>query len=119
VVEAIVAQYTDSGSHDGRALLLITTRPGLRDAFLHTAAGIEHPLTTVIAERIGDTSQHTARVLAASVAAAVRIALERWIQPPAAPTAVSGLVVPSGSLPGLLRASLAPLAPALEAAGKR
>jgi AcrR family transcriptional regulator len=119
VVEAIVAQYTDPGSHDGRALLLITTRAGLRDAFLDTAAGIEHPLTTVIAERIGDTGQHTARVLAASVAAAVRIALERWIQPLAASTAASGLVVPSGSLPGLLRASLAPLTPALEAAGKR
>lgn len=119
VVEAIVAQYTDPGSHDGRALLLITTRPGLRDAFLDTAAEIEHPLTAVIAERIGDTGQHTAQVLAASVAAAVRIALERWIQVPAAATAISGLVVPSGSLPELLHASLAPLTPALEAAEGR
>jgi AcrR family transcriptional regulator len=119
VVEAIVAQYTDPGSHDARALLLITTRPGLRDAFLDTTAEIEHPLTAVIAERIGDTGRHTAQVLAASVAAAVRIALGRWIQPPAAATAISGLVVPSGSLPELLRASLAPLTPALEAAERR
>ena len=117
VVEAIVAQYTDPGSDNG-ALLLIISRPALRDAFLGTTAQIEHPLTAVIAERIGDTGQHTARVLAASVAAAVRIALERWIEP-AASTTISGLVVPSGSLPELLRTSLAPLTPALEAAERR
>jgi hypothetical protein len=58
-------------------------------------------------------------VLAASVAAAVRIALQRWIRPATAPPAPGGLVVPSGSLPGLLRAALAPLRPALDAAGKR
>jgi AcrR family transcriptional regulator len=119
VVEAIVEQYTDPGTHDRDVLLLITTRPALRDAFLDTAAGIEHPLTAVIAERIGDTDQHTARVLSASVAAAVRIALQRWVQPAAGSRAASGLVVPSGSLPELLRTALAPLAPALEAAERR
>ena len=119
VVGAIVEQYTDPGSHDPRALLLITTRPALRDAFLGTTAGIEDPLTAVIAERIGDTDQHTARVLSASVAAAVRIALQRWVQPAAGSRAASGLVVPSGSLPELLRTALAPLAPALEAAERR
>jgi AcrR family transcriptional regulator len=119
VIEAIVEQYTDPGSRDRDVLLLITTRPALRDAFLGTAAAIEHPLTAVIAERLGDTGQHTARVLAASVAAAVRIALERWLRPDAASPAASGLVVPSGSLPDLLRAALAPLAPALDAAERR
>ena len=116
VTEAIVEQYTDPGSHDPGALLLITTRPALRDAFLGTAAGIEDPLTAVIAERIGDPDQHTARVLSASVAAAVRIALEQWVRPAGTPPAASGLVVPSGSLPELLRTALAPLAPALDAA---
>jgi AcrR family transcriptional regulator len=116
VIEAIVEQYTGPGSHDPRALLLITTSSALRDAFLDTAAGIEHPLTTVITERIGDTGQHTARVLAASVAAAVRIALQQWLRP--AP-ANSGLVAVSGSLPDLLRTALAPLTPALDAAEKR
>jgi AcrR family transcriptional regulator len=116
VVEAIVEQYTDSGSHDPRVLLLITTSPALRDAFLDTAAGIEHPLTAVIAGRIGDTGQHTARVLSASVAAAVRIALQQWLQP--AP-ANSGLVAVSGSLPDLLRTALAPLTPALDDAERR
>jgi AcrR family transcriptional regulator len=118
VTEAMVEQYTDPGDDARDALLLITTRPSLRDAFLGTAAEIENPLTAVIAERIGDTGQHTAQVLAASVAAAVRVALERWLRA-AAPLPASGLVVPSGSLPGLLRASLAPLAPALDAAEHR
>ncbi len=116
VVEAIVEQYTDPGSHDPRALLLITTSSALRGAFLDTAAGIEDPLTAVIAERIGDTGRHTARVLSASVAAAVRIALQRWLRPSAESRTASGLVMPSGSLPDLLRTSLAPLAPALDAA---
>jgi AcrR family transcriptional regulator len=111
VLEAIVEQYTeDPGERHRDALLLITTRPTLRDAFVDTAAAIEHPLAAAIAERI-DTEPHTARVLAASVAAAVRVALQQW-----APAMSGGLVVPSGSLPDLLRASLAPLTPALDAA---
>jgi AcrR family transcriptional regulator len=117
VVEAVVEQYTGPGENDRDALLLITTRPGLLDAFLRTAAEIEHPLAAVIADRTGDTDGGTARVLSASVAAAVRIALERWLRPAPASLAASGLVVPSGSLPELLRASLAPLRPALDAAG--
>jgi AcrR family transcriptional regulator len=119
VVEAIVEQYTDPGSHDRDALLLITTRPALRDAFLHTAAEIEDPLATVIAERLSDHDLHTAQVLSASIAAAVRIALQRWVQPAAAGPAASRLVVPSGSLPELLRTALAPLTPALDAAERR
>jgi MftR C-terminal domain len=112
-----VEQYTDPGSHDPRALLLITASPALRDAFLGTAAGIEHALATVIADRTG-TSQPTARVLAASAAAAVRIALAQWTRP-AGSSAASGLITVSGSLPELLRAALAPLTPALDAAGRK
>jgi AcrR family transcriptional regulator len=119
VTEAIVEQYTDPGSHDPHALLLITTSPALRNAFLGTAAGIEHPLAAVIAERTGDTGQLTAQVLSASVAAAVRIALAQWIRPAAESPAASGLIAVSGSLPELLRAALAPLRPALDAAGER
>lgn len=105
VVEAVVEQYTSEPANE--PLLLITTRPALRDAFVDTATAIEDPLTDAIAER---TERQTARVLAASVAAAVRIALEDWTQP------TGGLVVVTGSLPDLLRAALAPLAPALDAA---
>lgn len=117
VIEAIVDQYAGEPSHD--ALLLITTRPTLRDAFVDTTTAIEHPLTDAIAERLGDTESHTARVLAASVAAAVRVALEQWLQTTAASSTTSGLVVPSGSLPDLLRTTLAPLTPALDAAEQR
>ncbi|HEX2132771.1 MAG TPA: TetR/AcrR family transcriptional regulator [Actinophytocola sp.] len=106
VVEAIVAQYTDPGDH----ALLITTTPALRDAFLGTTAVIEHPLAGAIAARIDDAD--TARVLAAGVAAAVRVALERWLRP----TGSAGLVTVAGSLPDLLRAALEPLRPALDAA---
>jgi hypothetical protein len=66
----------------------------------------------VLAERLGDPD--TARVLAASVAAAVRIALDRWVRP-----AGGGLVVVRDSLAGHLRTALAPLAPALDAADER
>ncbi|CAI7981015.1 TetR/AcrR family transcriptional regulator [Frankia sp. Hr75.2] len=118
IIEAIVAQYTDPGSHDPSALLLITTRPTLRDAFLGTVNEIEQPLTAVIAERLGDSDQLTAHVLAASVATAVRIALTRWLTTATSPAA-GGLVLLSGSLPELLRAALAPLGPAFEAAERR
>jgi AcrR family transcriptional regulator len=116
ITGAITEQYTDPGTHDRDVLLLLTTSSALRDAFLDTAAGIEHPLTAVIAERTGDTGQHTARVLSASVAAAVRIALQQWLRPP---PANNGLVAVSGSLPDLLQTALAPLAPALDAAERR
>ncbi len=112
VVEAIVHHYSDPDEAGRDALVLITTRPALRDAFVNTATTIEQPLADAIAERISSADLHTARILAASVAAAIRIALEQWIQP----SAVSGLVVPSGSLPDLLRTALAPLTPALDAA---
>ncbi|WP_322723826.1 TetR/AcrR family transcriptional regulator [Streptomyces spongiae] len=124
IAEAVVEQYTNTGEHEHEALLLITTRTALRDAFLDTTAGIEAPLTAVIAERIGDVGAHAARVLAASVAAAVRIALEGWLQPTGNAEAAGGfgtggLVVPSGSLPDRLRAALAPLTPAFDAAEQR
>ncbi|MGW7685180.1 TetR/AcrR family transcriptional regulator [Kribbella sp. NPDC054772] len=121
VTEAVVEQYTNTSERDHKALLLITTQTALRDAFLDITAGIEPPLTAVIAERLDDVETQTARVLAASVAAAVRIALEGWLRPAGqagigASFAAGGLVVPSGSLPDQLRTALAPLAPAFDAA---
>ena len=118
VADAVVEHYTDPGEHGRDALLLITTRPALRNAFVDTAAAIERPLADAIAARLGDSDRDTARVLAASVAAAVHVALERWLQPAASP-APGVLVVPSGSLPDLLRTALAPLTPALDAAEQR
>ncbi|MEV4596368.1 TetR/AcrR family transcriptional regulator [Amycolatopsis sp. NPDC049253] len=112
VVEAVVTQYTEPGEEAREALLLITTSPALRTAYARSATALEPPLTEVLAERVPDGP--TARVLAAAVAAAVRIALEQWAQP-----VTSGFVVVSGSLPDLLRSALAPLVPALTAAQAR
>ncbi|MEU1471670.1 TetR/AcrR family transcriptional regulator [Streptomyces sp. NPDC005761] len=123
ITEAVVEQYTNAGEREHEALLLIPTRTALRDAFLDTTADIEPPLTAVITERLGDAGAHTAHVLAASVAAAVRIALESWLPPTGNAAAgnfyAGGLVVPSGSLPDRLRAALTPLAPAFDAAERR
>ncbi|WP_199434713.1 TetR/AcrR family transcriptional regulator [Qaidamihabitans albus] len=116
VTEAVVEQYTDPDERDRDVLLLITTRPTLREAFVETATAIEHSLASAIARRLGDTEANTTRVLAASVAAAVRVALQQWVQPAAGTPRAGGLVVPSGSLPDLLRAALATLTPALDAA---
>ncbi len=116
VVEAVVEQYTDPGEHHRDALLLITTHTELREAFIATTGALEHPLADAITRRVNGIDPHTALVLAASVAAAIRVALQGWVRPGTAP---GGLVVPSGSLPDLLRTALAPLAPALDAAGQR
>ncbi|WP_405697642.1 TetR/AcrR family transcriptional regulator [Streptomyces coelicoflavus] len=125
VTEAVVEQYTDAGEGGHEALLFITTRPALRHAFLDSTAGIEPPLTAVIAERLTGTGAPTARVLAASVAAAVRIALEGWLRPAGEDAGAvggldaGGLIVPVGSLSDRLRAALAPLAPSFDAAERR
>ena len=114
LTEAVLDQHI--APRDPGELLLITGSPALRAAYLDTAAAIEDPLTAAIGRRLGDTDTLTARVLAASVAAAVRTALQQWIQPPGAPHPTGGFVVPSGSLPDLLRSALAALTPALDAA---
>ncbi|RMI31499.1 TetR family transcriptional regulator [Nocardia stercoris] len=114
VVDAVVARYTDPGERHRDALLLITTHPALRAAFLDTTGALSEPLAAAIADRLDARDELTADVLAGSVAAAIRVALGHWLQPAAG----SGFVVTSGSLPGLLRAALAPLVPALDAAGR-
>ncbi|SHI66503.1 DNA-binding transcriptional regulator, AcrR family [Nocardiopsis flavescens] len=116
VTEAVVEQYTDTGGREREVLRLVTARGALREAFLDSSDAIAPPLTAVIAARPGVDGTATARVLAASVAAAVRIALEEWLRAPAGEGRAGGLVVPSGSLPDRLREALEPLAPALDAA---
>ncbi|MFS8199541.1 TetR/AcrR family transcriptional regulator [Streptomyces sp. CWNU-52B] len=126
VTEAVVEQYTNTGEREHEALLLITTRTALRAAFLETTADLEPPLAAAIAEHLDGAGAHTAtaRVLAASVAAAVRVVLEGWLRPAGSGEAAGslgagGLVVPSGSLPDQLRAALTLLAPAFDAVERR
>ncbi|BAJ26179.1 putative TetR family transcriptional regulator [Kitasatospora setae KM-6054] len=117
VTDAVVEKYADTAAQDPRALLLVVSRPALREAFLDTTAGIEPPLADAIAERLDGAEPLTARVLAAATAAAVRVALGEWLRPAAGPAGGTGaLVVPAGPLPDRLRAALAPLAPAFAAA---
>jgi AcrR family transcriptional regulator len=116
VIDAVVEQYTDRDERAREAMLLVTTSPALRHAFVRSITAVENPLADAIGRRLGDDDPYTARVLAASVAAAIQVALGQWLQPSQSSAAPGGLVVPHGSLPDLLRNALAPLAPALDAA---
>ncbi|MFE5286251.1 TetR/AcrR family transcriptional regulator [Nocardia sp. NPDC056611] len=118
IIDAVLTEYTDPGETRRDALLLITTHPALREVFLGTTGAISKPLAAAITERLGAIDEFTAPVLAAGVAAAIRVALEQWLQP-ASDTAIAGFVVVSGSLSDLLRAALAPLVPALDDAETR
>lgn len=111
VIDAVVEQYTDPARPARDALVLIMTNPALRAAYVAAAATIEEPLVDAIVERSDGIDGLTARVLAAGVAAAVRVALQHWLS-----STSSGLVVPSGSLPTLLRTALTPLRAALDVA---
>ena len=75
VIDAVIEQYTDPRDAADDALLLITTHPGLREVYVNTATTIEPVLADAIAERVDDPA--TAEVLAASVAAAARVALRQ------------------------------------------
>src|SRR6266702_3310323 len=57
VVEAIVEQYTEPDERGRDALLLITTHPALREAFIGTTAAIADPLAAAIANRLHGTDE--------------------------------------------------------------
>src|SRR5690606_5576591 len=115
---AVVEVHTDPPETGRDAMLLITTSPALRSAYVEDATSMEDALADAIVERCGDVDRTTARVLAAGVAAATRVALQEWLGAAGASPS-GGLVVPTGSLPELLRTALAPLRPALDAADPR
>jgi AcrR family transcriptional regulator len=117
VVESVVEQYSTAGDEARDALVLVTTDAALRAAYVQSATTIEGPLAEAIAARSPGMNDLTARVLAATVGAAVKVAVGEWIQSTA--TSSSGLVVPSGSLAELIRAALWPLRPALDGASSR
>lgn len=119
VIDAVVGQYTDSADHPRDALLMITTSPVLRTRYVDTVAAIEGPLAEAITERCQGMDQLTAEALAASVAAAVKVAIRQWLQSKGKPSSLTGFVVTSGSLSDLIRSALAPLVPALATAANR
>jgi AcrR family transcriptional regulator len=116
VIDTVVEQYI--GEPAGDALTMITTTPRLRTEFIDAVATIQPPLAAAIAERIGQTDSLIADVLAAAVAAAVRVALQHWVQPPGEGMLSDNgfIVVTDQPLSGLLRDALECLAPVLQAA---
>ncbi|NUT33730.1 MAG: TetR family transcriptional regulator [Hamadaea sp.] len=116
VIDAVVEQYTDPGDDARDALLLITGTPALRARYIDTVTMIEDQLAAAISRRCPGMDPLTAQTLSASVGAAAKVALRQWLQAAATPSPMKGFVIPSGSLPHLMRAALAPLAPALRAA---
>lgn len=119
VVHAVVGLYTNSGDHTRDALLLITTSPALHACYVDTVTTIEGPLAEAIIGRCPGMDRMTAQVLSASIGAAAKVALRQWLQSTSATPSMSGFVVPSGSLPDLVRTALMPLVPALDAAATR
>jgi AcrR family transcriptional regulator len=124
VIEAVVTQYDEPGLPAGDLLRLVASTRGLRSEFVGTVTAIEQPIANAIAARTGGEGL-APKVLAAAVSAAARVAVENWIRPAddagqaqetAGHPGPSLLVMPSGSLPDLLRDALASIAPALEAA---
>ncbi|WP_197679819.1 TetR/AcrR family transcriptional regulator [Microlunatus soli] len=119
VISAIVEQYADPGDQARDVLLMITTSPALRESYADSVAISERPLADALIERAPDIDPLTARVLAAGVGAAARVAIHDWLTSVAVSASSTGFVVPAGSLAERMRAALLPLAPAFEAAVKR
>ena len=116
VIDAVVEQHTDPGDHARDALLMITTSPALHACYVDTVTTIEGPLAEAMIERCQGLDRLTAQVLSAGVGAAAKVALRQWLQSASMSESMNGFVVPSGSLPDLIRTALLPLVPALDAA---
>jgi AcrR family transcriptional regulator len=118
VISAIVEQYADPGDQAQDVLLMIITSTALRESYADSVAMSEQPLADALIQRAPGIDPMTAHVLAASLGAAARVAIQSWLTSVAVSTSSSGFVVPASSLPDRMRAALIPLAPALEAAAK-
>jgi AcrR family transcriptional regulator len=118
VIDAVVGQYSEPGDDARDALLMITTSPVLRACYVDAVAAMDGPLADAIAERHPGIDRLTAEVLAAGVGGAAKVALRQWLRSASVPGSMPGFVVPSGSLPELIRSALLPLVPAFDAAGQ-
>ena len=116
VIDAVIEQYTDPDDEARGALLMITTSPGLRKCYADAAGSLAEPLSSALIERAQGIDPISAKVLAAGVGAAAKVAIREWLQSGAESAQVSDFVVTDDSLPDLVRKALAPLAPALDAA---
>jgi AcrR family transcriptional regulator len=117
VVEVVVEQYATADEPGRAELMMITSAAGLRAAFLDTVSAIDEPLAAAMADRTGRHDDLVIAVLAAAVSAAARVGAERWLRSWTG-TGDGLVVVPSASLPDLLREAMAGLVPALAAADR-
>lgn len=116
VTRTVVDRYVDESAHMQDALLMITTSPTLQSSYADSVAMSEDSLADALIERAGGMDPLTARILAASIGAAARVAIHDWLTSGTAAPSNSDFVIPAGSLQDRMRAALAPLKPALEAA---
>lgn len=113
VINAIVEQYTDPGEHGSEVMLMVTNSPALRSSYADSIAPDGRPLAEALSRRVAGMDPLTADVLAASIGAAARVAIEDWLTSASTPALSTGFVVPAGSLPDRLRTALTALSPAL------
>lgn len=105
IIAAFVEQYREPGAQE---FALINSTSALLDAYLDAALSVEPPVAEVIAERTGKDALGAA-VVAGAVAAAARIAVQRWVE-----VRPSGLVVvPEVSVEDWLREAIMHLEPVL------
>lgn len=119
VVDAVVELYADPGEQARDAMLMIRNSAALRACYVDTVTAIDEPLAEALTQRCPGIDPLAAQALAAAVGAAARVALRQWLRSAIVPASMSGFVVPSGSLPDLVRTALRPLVPALDAAATR
>ena len=113
VIDAVVAQHSEPADD---ALMMVTASPALRACYVDTVAALEDILTEAIAVRHSELERLTAAVLSASVGAATKVALRHWLESAGTPASMPGFVVPSGSLPDIVRAAVERLRPTFDAA---
>ncbi|MGO2113003.1 MAG: TetR/AcrR family transcriptional regulator [Pseudoclavibacter sp.] len=116
VIKAVVEQYATPDERARETLMMVTTNAALRSSYADSVAMSERAVSDAFIERAGTVDPLTARVLAAAIGAAARIALQDWLRPVDDSVSITGFVVPSGPLADRMRAALMPLAPALDAA---
>ncbi|WP_163510819.1 TetR/AcrR family transcriptional regulator [Fodinicola acaciae] len=79
VIGAVIEQYASNPDLTKETVKLIASAPALSEEYAKTVAALEQPLAAAIEARIG--SGLTARVSAAAVSAAARVATENWLEP--------------------------------------
>lgn len=79
VISAVTEQYASNPGLTKETVKLIASAPALSEEYAKTVAALEQPLAAAIEARIG--SGLRARVLAAAVSAAARVATEDWLDP--------------------------------------